>query len=199
MLFALAACSSEAPPPPDPAAIRAARQAELPKVREQIKEFVAAGRIDEAAERLRVYGSVFDADEAGALKLDIETRRLRAAIAKEKSPIAREGLYGQLQALHPTDAKVAAEAKRALAEGKQFRAKQAQQEKDAKRAELAARRKAGVSIGMTQTEVLQSSWGRPERINTSSYSWGTREQWVYGGRNYLYFRNGVLESVQTSR
>jgi hypothetical protein len=25
---------------------------------------------------------------------------------------------------------------------------------------------------------------------------GVREQWVYGSRNYLYFRDGIFESIQ---
>lgn len=50
---------------------------------------------------------------------------------------------------------------------------------------------------MTKEDVLQSSWGRPESINTTTTSNGTREQWVYRGlRNYLYFENGVLTAIQ---
>jgi hypothetical protein len=60
----------------------------------------------------------------------------------------------------------------------------------------AERRKNGVSIGMTMEEVQDSSWGKPQSINRSTYSTHTREQWVYGGRNYLYFDNGVLTSIQ---
>jgi hypothetical protein len=55
--------------------------------------------------------------------------------------------------------------------------------------------KPGVRIGMTTAQVLASRWGRPDHINRSTYSWGTREQWVYGSGNYLYFRNGILESI----
>lgn len=63
--------------------------------------------------------------------------------------------------------------------------------------EKAAKKKQGVSIGMSQQDVLDSSWGRPERVNTTTTVRGTREQWVYPGRhNYLYFENGVLTSIQ---
>lgn len=75
----------------------------------------------------------------------------------------------------------------------------AEREKAAKQAaadERARRRKEGVSIGMTKEEVLMSNWGKPERVNTDIYRHGVREQWVYGG-GYLYFRDGVLESIQT--
>jgi hypothetical protein len=56
----------------------------------------------------------------------------------------------------------------------------------------------GVSIGMTGEQVRKSSWGRPKSINETITARGKHEQWVYGG-NYLYFENGVLTSIQTSR
>lgn len=62
----------------------------------------------------------------------------------------------------------------------------------------ARKRREGVSVGMTKDDVLASAWGRPEKINRSSYNWGTREQWVYRGNNYLYFHDDTLESIQTS-
>lgn len=64
------------------------------------------------------------------------------------------------------------------------------------KAEKARKKKEGVRIGMSQQDVLDSSWGRPEKINRSTNSYGTREQWVYGGGNYLYFQDGVLTSFQ---
>jgi len=64
-------------------------------------------------------------------------------------------------------------------------------------ADRARRKKEGVSIGMTQRDVLMSSWGSPERKNITTSANHTREQWVYGGRNYLYFRDGILETIQT--
>jgi len=54
----------------------------------------------------------------------------------------------------------------------------------------------GVRIGMTTNEVRTSSWGKPHDVNRTTNAYGTSEQWVYGGQNYLYFRNGVLESIQ---
>jgi hypothetical protein len=63
-------------------------------------------------------------------------------------------------------------------------------------AEKARRRKEGVAIGMTPEEVIASSWGKPQSINRSTYSFGVHEQWVYGSRNYLYFKNGKLDSIQ---
>lgn len=58
------------------------------------------------------------------------------------------------------------------------------------------RKQQGVYLGMTKQQVLDSSWGEPQKINTSIGSWGTHEQWVYGNGNYLYFENGKLTSIQ---
>lgn len=69
----------------------------------------------------------------------------------------------------------------------------------AERADKAARRQQGVSIGMTQQNVLDSNWGKPTKINRTVTAAGTTEQWVYGGGNYLYFGpDGTLRTVQTA-
>ena len=62
-------------------------------------------------------------------------------------------------------------------------------------AEKVRRRKEGVSLGMSKEEVLASNWGRPRKVNTSTYTFGVHEQWVYDG-GYLYFKDGVLTSIQ---
>lgn len=62
--------------------------------------------------------------------------------------------------------------------------------------EAKARKQKGVQIGMTTEEVLQSSWGKPTQVNRTTNRNGTREQWVYGIRNYLYFDDGILTSIQ---
>jgi hypothetical protein len=55
----------------------------------------------------------------------------------------------------------------------------------------------GARIGMTAEQVLkETSWGKPRSINRTTTAYGTREQWVYGNSNYLYFTNGVLTSIQ---
>jgi uncharacterized protein len=61
---------------------------------------------------------------------------------------------------------------------------------------LALKREDGVTIGMTTEQVLASKWGKPREINRTQTADGVSEQWMYGGRNYLYFRNGVLETIQ---
>lgn len=73
------------------------------------------------------------------------------------------------------------------------------EERDEKKAkEKEAKKKQGVRIGMSKQDVLDSSWGEPTKINKSTYSWGTTEQWVYPNYNYLYFENGKLTSIQTN-
>lgn len=57
-------------------------------------------------------------------------------------------------------------------------------------------KKEGVSIGMTKEQVLASSWGKPEKINTTTNRYGSHEQWVYGSGGYLYFDNDKLTSIQ---
>lgn len=64
-------------------------------------------------------------------------------------------------------------------------------------AEKAHRKRSGVSVGMSKQQVLESMWGRPEKINETTTAAGTREQWVYPGYQYLYFSNGVLTTIQS--
>ena len=52
------------------------------------------------------------------------------------------------------------------------------------------------SMGMTEDEVKRSTWGEPEKINKSTYSWGTSEQWCYSGYRYIYLDNGIVTSIQ---
>ncbi len=54
-------------------------------------------------------------------------------------------------------------------------------------------------IGMTKQEVENSTWKKPSKINTSTYSWGVTEQWVYPGKGYIYFKNGKVSSISESK
>jgi len=65
----------------------------------------------------------------------------------------------------------------------------------AEKSEKARRKKAGVSIGMTEEEVLQSSWGAPRTVNKTTRANSISAQWVYDG-GYLYFENGALRTIQ---
>lgn len=57
-------------------------------------------------------------------------------------------------------------------------------------------RRGQVSIGMSATDVLDHGWCKPTSVNRTTTASGTSEQWVYGGRNYLYFTDGMLTSIQ---
>jgi len=93
-----------------------------------------------------------------------------------------------------------AAAERFMALSAQLEKAEAKQVADAEKRQAAAakakKRSEGVSLGMSPEDVLASSWGKPESINRTTTQFGTREQWVYGGRNYLYFENGKLTSIQ---
>lgn len=52
-----------------------------------------------------------------------------------------------------------------------------------------------VFIGMTANQA-RLAWGTPTSVNRTTTRSGTREQWVYGGGNYLYFQDGILETIQ---
>lgn len=57
--------------------------------------------------------------------------------------------------------------------------------------------KPGVSIGMTMRQVIEeTSWGAPRDKHRTTTAAGLSEQWVYGTKQYLYFDNGVLVSIQ---
>jgi hypothetical protein len=55
-----------------------------------------------------------------------------------------------------------------------------------------------VSLGMTADQI-RLSWGKPEKINTTTTARREHEQWVYGQGQYLYVDNGVLKSMQGSK
>ncbi len=52
------------------------------------------------------------------------------------------------------------------------------------------------SIGMTKTEVENSTWGKPNKINRTTTSYGKHEQWCYNNYKYIYFEDGIVTSIQ---
>mgnify|MGYP000171083353 CR=1 FL=1 len=52
------------------------------------------------------------------------------------------------------------------------------------------------SIGMTKTEVENSTWGRPNKINKTTTTYGIAEQWCYSNYRYIYFKDGIVTSIQ---
>lgn len=51
-------------------------------------------------------------------------------------------------------------------------------------------------IGMTENEVLASTWGWPNKKNTTETAYAVHEQWVYNDRGYIYFENGIVTTIQ---
>ena len=52
-----------------------------------------------------------------------------------------------------------------------------------------------VKIGMTAAMCIDA-WGKPRDINRTTNTYGTTEQWVYNLKSYLYFKDGILTSIQ---
>ena len=50
-------------------------------------------------------------------------------------------------------------------------------------------------IGMTKEQVENGAWGKPNRINKTTYEWGTTEQWCYSNGRYVYFKNGKVTAI----
>lgn len=72
----------------------------------------------------------------------------------------------------------------------------AEQQAEKKAKEKEKNKSQGVYIGMTKQQVLDSMWGEPTKINTTTTKYGVSEQWVYPNNNYLYFENGKLTAIQ---
>lgn len=51
-------------------------------------------------------------------------------------------------------------------------------------------------IGMTSNEVLNTYWGKPDKVNRTTTAYGTSEQWVYGISKYVYLENGKVTAIQ---
>lgn len=49
--------------------------------------------------------------------------------------------------------------------------------------------------GMSKSDVENGAWGKPQRINKTTYSWGVTEQWCYTQNRYVYFKNGIVVAV----
>lgn len=50
-------------------------------------------------------------------------------------------------------------------------------------------------IGMTREEVENSTWGKPNDINKTTYEWGTTEQWCYPDFKYIYFTDEIVSAI----
>jgi hypothetical protein len=167
--------------------------AALVVISNKVGEHLAATQAKERAAAAAASQARIEANRAARLKATADDRasarsQMAAAIAKKdyEAAISAGAMFADLS--DP-------EAKGRLAE---IQAKEAKIKAELDRkADLARRKREGVKIGMTQQQVIESSWGKPSDINRTSTARGTREQWVYSdGRGYLYFDNGILTTVQ---
>jgi len=51
-------------------------------------------------------------------------------------------------------------------------------------------------IGMTASQVEDSTWGKPNDINKTTTQFGVNEQWVYSNDKYIYLEDGVVTAIQ---
>ena len=159
----------------------------------------------EARQYLKVLNALASLRRAGISdpRIDAAQRALKLSQVDAKIKIAhsaseRLAAYNELAELKPGDKDVQKQI--ALLKGQIERAKAQAKRDEAARiaADKARRKREGVTVGMTQQDVLASSWGRPQHVNKTTYSTHTREQWVYNGE-YLYFEDGILTAIQTRR
>lgn len=151
---------------------------------DQYNSLVAAKKYWTASLALRVCAEQLDDPELKHLVADAEIKSHRQDIEDPKTALAdRIRFIEMLSRDYPE-------------EGKRYATQLVKLNAQSNAAETRRRRSEGVQIGMTGDEVLASSWGKPRDVNRTTYSWGTHEQWVYGGNNYLYFKNGKLDAIQ---
>lgn len=163
-------------------------QASLAKRRAEYNSLMKNAKFWEASLALRSCAEALQAPELMQLVKDAEIKSHLSDLSDPaKSAGNRSLAFQRLSADYPDVA----------AKNEQFAKRQiAAAERKEQEADRKQKRSQGVRLGMTKEDVLASSWGRPEKINTTTNVYGTHEQWVYGGGNYLYFENGVLTSIQ---
>lgn len=73
-------------------------------------------------------------------------------------------------------------------------ADQVKQQEKQDRIIKAEKKKKGVYIGMTKQDVLDSSWGKPERVSKTTTAFGETEIWHFSG-GFLYFVGDSLNQI----
>lgn len=72
-------------------------------------------------------------------------------------------------------------------------AKAATEQKDA------CARLGNVRVGLNPEGVLKSCWGKPLKINITTFADHRTEQWVYGPSHYVYLTDGLVTAIQSAR
>lgn len=52
------------------------------------------------------------------------------------------------------------------------------------------------TIGMTKSEVLDTTWGTPDDRNITETEYGDVEQWIYNDLGWVYFTDGICDGIQ---
>lgn len=135
--------------------------------------------------------------EYGELYKTARTERLAGEVKNQSlSPSERLNRYDELKKYAPDKALQLSGLSEKIEKSKQKFDQEMVNRAKKDEAERKRRAKSkGVSIGMSKTQVLESSWGKPLDINRTTTVHGTREQWIYEG-GYLYFDGEVLTTIQ---
>lgn len=163
-------------------------EAALPTRRAEYSSLMTTGKYWEAALALRSCAEALRAADLTQLVADAEVKSHISDLSDPKKSAGERTLaFERLSKDYPDVA-----AKHEQIAKRQIAAAERKSQEDDRR----QKRSEGVRLGMSKEDVLASSWGKPQSINTTTNVYGTREQWVYGGRSYLYFESGVLTSIQ---
>lgn len=167
----------------------------VPSLLDQHKASMVAKRYAEAAELVRKCADALNDSQLTAAMKVAEIAGHKAVLADPKSSLQTKLTTLQMMsAAYPEDAKGYDGTMAALA--KQLDQATTADTKSADAKVRSWERNRGVRIGMTAEAVWRSSWGKPQYVNTTTTAYGSREQWVYGGGNYLYFEDGRLVAIQ---
>jgi hypothetical protein len=130
--------------------------------------------------------------DAYLIQSQLETANRYLQAFQREIPVCEQRMAAEIERQ-----KAAAESEKRLAE---IKAKSDKEVAAIKAEQEALAKKPGVVIDMTPQEVIDNtSWGKPDHINRTVNAFGASEQWVYGLGSYLYFRDGVLTSIQTTK
>jgi hypothetical protein len=133
----------------------------------------------------------------GATGIDAVTQTIEFQFERERKCNAQRRMNSDSPVIDYCAAEISQAERRDIEAGLVAQERANNQRKKAA-AEFSARSKF-VSIGMTEAQVRKTQWGKPQHINSSTGRWGSHDQWVYAGNQYLYFENGILTSIQQSK
>lgn len=178
----------QAAKPPDAQTLLSECNASLDGRKTEYTSLMKAGKHWDAALTLRACAGTLNAPDLLKLVKDAEIKSHMADINNPKAPINDRIRAMELMAKDYPEvgAKYEAQAKKLASDA----------ERKNKADEVKLKRSQGVAVGMSKQDVIASSWGKPQSINTTTTATGTRQQWVYGSRSYLYFDDGILTAIQ---